>query len=97
MPTRAIVPSTQMSTSTTGATATNASTGCRNVTQKKIARMPTATAIVVLMAAVWPAVISSWTATPTMSREVAVTLTSSPNQSASSSSWSALVAAALPE
>ena len=41
-----------MRTNTMGATATSASTGCRSVTQKKIARMPTATAMVVLVACV---------------------------------------------
>ena len=86
-----------MSTSTIGPTAMNASSGCRSVNQKKSARMPSATATVVLTARVCPPVISSVTAMDWMLSDVAVTAPSSPNQSASRSSWSARVAAGSPE
>ena len=72
MPSRAIVPSTDMSTSTIGPTAMNVNAGCRIVTQKKTARTVRAATIVVLMASVCRSVIESVTVTEIMLSEVAV-------------------------
>ena len=93
MPSSAIVPSTEMRTSTIGATAMNASAGWRTVAQKKMARTPMATATVVLIACVCESVISSVTVIEMMLNEVAVTASSSPDQSSSICSWISLVAA----
>ena len=78
-----MVPSTEMRTSTIGPTAMNASTGWRAVTQKKMARTVRAAAIVVAMASVCRSLMASVTVTEMMPSEVAVTLWSSPDQSAS--------------
>ena len=86
-----------------GPTAIIASAGCRTVTQKKTARTVRAAAMVVMIASVCRSVIASVTVTVTvtvtemMLSEVAVRASSSPNQSASMSSWIALVRVASPE
>ena len=74
MPSNAIVPSTEMRTSTIGPTAMNASRGWRAVTQKKTARTVKAAAIVVVMASVCRSLMASVTVTEMMLTEVAVTL-----------------------
>ena len=65
----------------------NASAGWRTVTQKKMARTPSATAMVVLIDSVCRSLIESVTVIEMISTDVAVMASSSPNQSASISSW----------
>ena len=65
----------------------NASAGWRSVSQKKMARIPRASAIVVLIASVCRLVSSSVTVPDVMLSDVAVIASSSPPQSASMSSW----------
>ena len=59
--------------------------------------MPSATAMVVLIASVCRPVIWSVTATEMMLPEVAVIALSSPNQSSSTFSWIILVCSGLPQ
>ena len=66
MPNSAMVPSTQMRTSTIGPTAMRARTGWRSVTQKKTARTARATATVALIASVCRSVMASVTVTAMM-------------------------------
>ena len=69
-----------------GPTAMSASAGWRPVTQKKTARTLRATAMVVVIAAVWFSVMASVTVTEITVLEVTVIASSSPDQSASISS-----------
>ena len=91
MSSSAIVPSTQIRTSTIGPTATMPSAGWRSVTQKKTLSMTRATATVVLIASVCRSVIWSVTETAMMLGEIAVTSSSSPNQRSSICPWAILV------
>ncbi len=97
MPTSAIVPNTQIRTNTIGTTATSASAGWRCVTQKKMARMPSAAAMVILIDSVCRSVIESVTAEETMVSEVAVIAWSSLSQSASSSCCTCLAPETSPD
>ena len=96
MPSNAMVPSTEMSTSTIGKTATKPRAGWRTVIQKKRARTVRATAMVVLMASVCCSVMASVTVNEMMLDEVAVRELSSPNQRSSISRWVFLACAVSP-